>query len=609
MYSASAILVGTIMKVLKFGMRYWKKYLPAAIIAELISFMVLTADLLMPLFSEMFIDYCIGESEPDTSAVFGFLLTGKYGEVHTFRLFGVLAVCLMTLLLARCILVYIRNIMQQKQGLGLETDLRMATYDKLMQLDSETITEYNTGELLNILSSDTIMFKEMFCHMIPYIIDSIFAIAVAVYFLWKIDIALLWIPVMLAPVFTFELMRFKKLAKEKYTVIRKNNSTLSLKVQENIEAVRLVRSFTNEGVEERQFDEINNKLKDSYIDQIWLSTKFEVVFGIIRQAAYIGSIAVAAVLVINGQIRVGYLVACTNYVLKIMSFLTQINNYIFQMQQQLVSGEKMMNFIERPLGISGGKVKTKETEPVNLKLEHVSLTIGKNKVLDDISIDIPWGKKLGVVGETGSGKSMLLESLSRIHDVSEGQITLNGINIKDYNLESLRSRFSYVFQDVFLFSDTIDANISYSEPEARHAEVVNAARHAQAHGFIMELTEDYSTIVGEKGIGISGGQKQRVAIARALLKGAPVLIFDDSTSALDVRTEKQLIGEIRECYKDKMVIISAHRLSSVINCDEILYMQDGKIVERGTFDELMKMNGHFAKVYRIQENAKYKEVG
>lgn len=596
------------MKVLKFGMRYWRKYLLASIAAELISFMVLTADLLMPLFSEMFIDYCIGESEPDTSGVFGFLLTGKYGQVHTFRLFGVLAACLMALLIARCVLVYIRNIMQQKQGLGLETDLRMATYDKLMQLDSETITEYNTGELLNILSSDTIMFKEMFCHMIPYIVDSIFAIAVAIYFLWKIDIALLWIPVILAPVFTLELMRFKKLAKEKYTVIRKNNSNLSLKVQENIEAVRLVRSFTNEGVEEKQFDKLNEQLRDSYIDQIWLSTKFEVVFGVIRQAAYIGSIAVAAVLVINGQIKVGYLVACTNYVLKIMSFLTQINNYIFQMQQQLVSGEKMMNFIERPLDIAGGAIKAKETEPVNLKLDHVSVEIGKNKVLDDITVDIPWGRKVGVVGETGSGKSILLESLSRIHDVSSGQITLNGINIKDYNLESLRSRFSYVFQDVFLFSDTIDANISYSEPQARHAEVVNAARHAQAHGFIMELPEDYSTIVGEKGIGISGGQKQRVAIARALLKGAPVLIFDDSTSALDVRTERQLLGEIRECYRDKTVIISAHRLSSVVDCDEILYMQDGKIIERGTFDELMKLDGHFAKVYRIQENAKYKEV-
>ena len=310
------------MNVFRFGMKYWKKYLPGAIVAELISFLVLTADLLMPLFSEMFIDYCIGDSEPDTNGVFGFLLTGKYGQVHTFRLFDALAVSLLGLLLLRCILVYIRNIMQQKQGLGLETDLRMAAYDKLMLLDSEKISEYNTGELLNILSTDTMMFKEMFCHMIPYIIDSVFAISVAIYFLWKIDISLLWIPLFLAPVFTYELMHFKKLAKEKYSVIRKNNSALSLKVQENIEAVRLVRSFTNEEMEEKQFDTINEKLKQSHIDQIWLSSKFEVVFGIIRQAAYIGSIGVAAVLVIRGQIKVGYLVACTNHVLMIMSFLT-----------------------------------------------------------------------------------------------------------------------------------------------------------------------------------------------------------------------------------------------------------------------------------------------
>ena len=596
------------MNVFKFGMKYWKKYLPSAIVAELISFLVLTADLLMPLFSEMFIDYCIGDSEPDTSGVFGFLLTGKYGQVHTFRLFAALAVSLLGLLLLRCILVYIRNIMQQKQGLGLETDLRMAAYDKLMLLDSEKISEYNTGELLNILSTDTIMFKEMFCHMIPYIIDSVFAISVAIYFLWKIDISLLWIPLFLAPVFTYELMHFKKLAKEKYGVIRKNNSALSLKVQENIEAVRLVRSFTNEEMEEKQFDTINERLKQSHIDQIWLSSKFEVVFGIIRQAAYIGSIAVAAVLVIRGQIKVGYLVACTNYVLKIMSFLTQINNYIFQMQQQLVSGEKMRGFMECPIDIESGSRKIEEAEPVNLRMEHVSLVLGGNKVLDDINVDIPWGKKLGVVGGTGCGKSLLLESLSRIHDAGSGQITLNGINITEYDLESLRSIFSYVFQDVFLFSDTIDANIAYSEPYVRKDEIVTAAKHAQAHGFIMDLPDDYSTIVGEKGIGISGGQKQRVAIARALLKGAPVLIFDDSTSALDVKTEHKLLGEIARCYRDKTVIISAHRLSSVVDCDEILYMQDGRIVERGTFDELMKLNGHFAKVYRIQENAKYKEV-
>jgi len=596
------------MDVLKFGMKYWKKYLPGAIAAEFISFLVLTADLLTPLFSEMFIDYCIGESEPDTSGVFGFLLTGRFGQVHTFQLFGALAVSLLLLLVLRNVLVYIRNIMQQKQGLGLETDLRTATFDKLMLLDSEKITEYNTGELLQILSSDTIMFKEMFCHMIPYIIDSIFALTVAAYFLFKIDSALLWIPVLIAPVFTVELLRFKSQAREKYSVIRKNNSAMSLKVQENIEAVRLVRSFTNEPVEEEKFDAINEQLKDSHIDQIWLSSRFEVIFSIIRQTAYIGSIAIAAALVMAGQLKVGYLVACTSYVLKIMNFLTLINNQLFQMQQQLVSGEKMLRFMECPIDIADGREKVPEPSPVDLRLENVSLTLGGAAVLKDISIDIPRGKKLGVVGGTGSGKSMLLESLCRIHDVTSGRITLNGVNITEYDLNSLRKQFSYVFQDVFLFSDTINANIAYSEPYVEREAVIKAARYAQAHEFIMSLPDEYATIVGEKGIGISGGQRQRVAIARALLKNAPVLIFDDSTSALDRNTEKKLLKEIEEKYQDRTIIISAHRLSSVVNCDEILYMQDGAVVERGTFRELMAENGHFAKVYRIQQNARYKEV-
>lgn len=260
----------------------------------------------------------------------------------------------------------------------------MATFDKLMQLDSATISEYNTGELLNIMSSDTIMFKEMFCHMIPYMIDGIFAVIVAVFFLWKIDPALLWIPVILAPIFTIELMRFKKMAKEKYMQIRANNSKLSLQVQENVSAVRLVRSFTNEEIEKEKFDGVNADLKRSYIDQILLSSKFEVVFGMIRQFAYIGSIAVAAVLVMQGKIMVGYLVACTNYVLRIMNFLTQINNYLFQMQQQLVSGEKMLRFMECPIDITSGEKEIKETKPVNIRFDHVSIHIGDSDVLQDI---------------------------------------------------------------------------------------------------------------------------------------------------------------------------------------------------------------------------------
>ncbi len=203
---------------------------------------------------------------------------------------------------------------------------------------------------------------------------------------------------------------------------------------------------------------------------------------------------------------------------------------------------------------------------------------------------------------------MLLESLVRIHDMTAGTIEINGKNVREYSLENLRNYYAYVFQDVFLFSNTIDSNIAYSEPYVDKNAVIRAAKHAQAHGFIKELPEAYDTIVGERGLGISGGQKQRVSIARALLKDADVLILDDSTSALDVNTEKKLLKDIKEFYPEKTIIISAHRLSSVTDCDEIIYMQDGMIIERGTFDELMKLDGHFAKVYNVQEAQKEKVI-
>ena len=274
---------------------------------------------------------------------------------------------------------------------------------------------------------------------------------------------------------------------------------------------------------------------------------------------------------------------------------------MFQMQQQLVSGHKMMEFMACESQIPDGDKPVKEPEEVYLKVEHGSMVVEEQQILRDINLDIPYGKKLGIVGGTGSGKSVLLEAFIRVHDLTDGQISINGEDVKNIELESLRDKFAYVFQDVFLFSNTIDSNIAYAEPDIEKEQVIEAAKHAQAHGFIQRLDEGYETIVGERGLGISGGQKQRVSIARALLKDAPVLVMDDSTSALDVNTEKRLLRDIKENYPDKTLLISAHRLSSVVDCDEIIYMKDGMIVERGTFDELMKLNGHFASVYRIQE--------
>ena len=659
------------MEVLKFGFQYWKCNLGLAILSVLMSFAGLAADLMLPMITALFINHVIKQEPVDEDNIFSFMLSGKYGEVHTLELFWHLAVLFVALLLFKEILVYAKGVLNQTLGLRLETDMRLDTFHKLMELDSDTISKYNTGELLTILNSDTIMFKELFCRIIPNILDSIFVLVTAVVLLASINPWLLLIPLVLSPFFAVALLQFRKRAKVNFQRIRGCNSTMNLNVQENIEAVRLVRSFTNEDREKEKFDASNQNLKEAYINQVKLSSSFEAVFSIIKQTAYVGSIAVCAGLVMSGQLLVGYLVTCTDYVSRIMNYITTINNSMFQMQQQVVSGHKMMDFMACESKIQDGKEKlqgcksntqtptaetgdtdsnqklyysgqmlqeeSENTEdtilqgnepekkgelekanskngnkklrdncqmnlvPVNLRFSHASMVLDGVQVLHDINIDIPQGKKVGVVGGTGSGKSLLLESLIRVHDMTSGEITLNGKDIREYELESLRDHFAYVFQDVFLFSNTIDSNIAYSDPDIEQEQVVEAAKHAQAHGFIQRLQDGYHTIVGERGIGISGGQKQRVSIARALLKDAPVLVLDDSTSALDVDTERQLLADIKNCYPEKTLLITAHRLSSVVDCDEILYMQDGRVIERGTFEELMRLNGHFASVYNIQQ--------
>ena len=591
------------MDTLKFGFKYWKRNVPGAICTQIISFLAIIADLMIPMLSGILLNYIIkGEKIKDgAGGVFAFLLDGSFGAVQTYELFFHVAAVYGIFILVRILLIYTKNTANQHLGLNLETDLRMATFHKLMELDSMTISEYNSGELLQIINSDTIMFKEMFCRMIPNIIDSIFVLGLTTYLLSTINIWFILIPLVLMPFLVATLMNFRKRAKENFRKIRECDSRMNLTVQENIEAVRLVRSFTNEPLERKKFDETNQQVKDTHISQIWLSSRFEVVFHSIRQIAYIGTIAIGAVLVIKGYMLVGYIATCSAYVMKIMDHITQINNMLFQMQQQIVAGQKMKNFMEFGSRIPDTGIEEMTNRQPDITIQDISLSIDEQKVLDHISIDIPYGKKLGIVGGTGSGKSVLLKSLVRIHDVNSGSILVDGKNVKNYNLKSLRELYSYVFQDVFLFSNTVDSNIAYGNPEVEDDYVIKAAMDAQAHNFITELSDGYKTVVGERGLGISGGQKQRVSIARALLKNAPVLVFDDSTSALDVNTEKKLLQTINKEYGEKTVIITAHRMSSVVDCDEIIYMKDGRITERGTFAELMELDGDFAEVHNIQQ--------
>ncbi len=591
------------METMKFGFRYFKKRMPMAILAEVFSFLGVFAELLMPLLAGMLIDFVIKrETVKDGSGgMFHFLLSGKFGQVHSMQLFFSIAVVYTILLVLRVALIYARDLMQEWVGLKLETELRYDTYGKLMKLDSSTIAGYNSGELLQILNHDTIMFKELFAHRIPYLGDAIFLLIATLVLIAKINLLFLIIPLILSPFLIKTVLNFKAQARSNFKEIRERSAAMNLTTQENIAAVRIVRSFTNEKLEKNKFHTSNTNFSDSRLKQIWLQSKFDLTFNSIKQIAYIGTIIIGAVLVIKGYLTVGFILTSSTYVMRIMHNITGLNNHIFNMQQMMVAGVELKKFMERESNVPDSLEPSLHCDAPDIELKGVSLEIDGQQILKDIHLSIPYGKKIGIVGETGSGKSVLLKTLVRIRDITDGSITIDGHDIKDFSLENLRNMYSYVFQDVFLFSNTIESNIAYSRPDINERMVTKAATYAQAAKFIDALSERYKTVVGERGLGISGGQKQRISIARAFHKNAPIFVLDDSTSALDVNTERVLLQNIQDNFSEKTVIITAHRFSSVVDCDEILYMKDGEITERGTFKELMELNGSFAHVYNVQQ--------
>lgn len=353
---------GLRMDAIKFGFKYWKKYIVAAVVLQFVSFLAIIADLLIPFVSELFIDFVIMDNDNKAEWYFLLLIDGDYGKRHSFELFFNIAMVFVGLLVFRLVFIYIKNTMFEKYALKFETDLRIVTFDKLMELDSQTVSEYNTGELLTTLHTDTIMMKDLFGRIIPGMFDSMFVFGACIVLLTSINSTLLIIPVMLAPFFVVALLKFRKKAQINYRAIRTSNSNMNLTVQENIEAVRLVRSFTNEGREKEKFDKSNMNMKQSYINQVKLSAGFEVIFSSIKQAAYIGTIALCALLVIKGEMLVGFLVAASGYVMKIMDHVSQINNLLFQMQQQIVAGDKIMRFMDCKTKIKDGKKTAKDID-------------------------------------------------------------------------------------------------------------------------------------------------------------------------------------------------------------------------------------------------------
>ena len=562
--------------------KYYKPHLGLFFIDMFCALLVALIDLVFPIITRKTIQDIIPDKKLTLLLIIGLVLLSIY--------------------VLRFILNYIIGYYGHLMGIRLETDMRKDLFHKFQKLDYQYFDDKKTGELLTNLTSHLHDVSEMSHHAPEDIFISILMfIGSFVYLLLTCNIYLTIIVfVFLGMLVTYSISRRRKMMKV-FRESRNAQGELNAKVESSLSGIRLTRAFNNEEYEEEKFETINNMYRDAR-GQVF------------REIGLFGSgndffinLTNLALLVFGGMFFIkGWgvdLLDLTTFFLYInllIKPISRLTNSMEQLQQGFSGIEKfyMIMGIEEKIVNNDGIVKESFIGDVEFKDVTFSYLHNDTKVvLTNFNLNITHGKKIAIVGETGVGKTTISKLIPRFYDGDKGAILVDGINIKDYNLDSLRSAIGHVEQDVFIFYGSIKDNIIYGKPDASMDEVIDASKKAEIHDFIMSLEDKYDTICGERGIKLSGGQKQRIAIARLFLKNPKILILDEATSSLDNITENLIQKSFDELSKDKTTIVIAHRLSTIRNSDEIIVISKQGIIERGTHEELMANNGYYAKLY------------
>ena len=526
---------------------------------------------------------------------------------------GLLLICL----LFRHVLSYIRSIVITKYSQYVLNDMRDDVFNRLMYQSAEYLHAQPNGEIMTVYSGDAEICKNFYSVVVPSVIEQMFGAVVATVIMFTINPWMALSIFAFAPLMFFCARLYSKKMRPLNIATRDGSAHLNSVVQENLSGMRIVRSFHREAYETEKMDSANGAYRDILVQHIKMNAKYSIfnhTSVILPQVVCVIIGSVLLLLGANGDpngINIGEYYAFWGYAGYVTgAILNFAISYINMIQQTEASGQKLFRFINTGSTVTDSPdAKEIENTQSHFRMENVSLTMDGKVILDNVSLDIPRGKRIAITGTTGSGKSMLINMLSRIYDPTDGRVTLDGVDIRQVPLRQIRHQTSTVAQEAFLFSDTIENNIAFYDPDAPDELIHECARVAQAEEFISRMPEGYLTVVGERGTGVSGGQRQRLSIARALLKRAPILILDDSTSALDMDTERTLLAELDKTLCNTTLIIIAHRISALKNADEILFMKDGRIIERGTHDELMALNGEYAQTARDQYGALYGTEG
>ena len=579
------------MKTLKQLYRYFKPYRGKIILYIVLGLAVTAVAMISPYLQKYIFDNLLVSVPLKLGP---FVLEG--GSLMLFIAIALLAQCFI-----RQGVNYIRAIMMERVSMNSVAKMREELMDKLLSQSDAFVRSQNSGNIMTIINGDPELVKNFFVGTIPQAFETTTAMIFGSIMMAFISPWALLAGYVMAPFIIMLSRRAGKEIRSPILRIRDCSASISKCAQENIVGIRLIRALSREKEEIEKFDEVCNDALDAQKQYLKTWKRRFMPLGISGAMPYVLLNLMGFVLVMTGRMSVGDFVAVGGYLAYITNFFNLISGWITQYQQAMTSGEKVFTFLEQ-----GVRIKSiPEPVPLELPLKDITLThagisVDNAVILEDINISLPAGKRLGIMGRTGSGKTMLCNLIMRYYDPVQGNVTLNDVDMRLLDLAELRRCFSPVMQDVFLFSETIARNIAFYRPDASMEEIVRAAKVAQAYEFIAELPDGFETIIGERGMGLSGGQKQRLSIARALLKDAPVLVLDDASSALDMETEQRLIAALNQEHKDKTVITVAHRIASVKDCDEIIYLENGRIVERGTHDELLALGGLYYEVYKTQ---------
>lgn len=503
----------------------------------------------------------------------------------------------------RSILDYTSKMTSEVSSQALIYRVRKTLYDNLNAQDASFYDHYRTGDIMTRMSGDIDMVRHSIAWIIRTILQSTVLFTVSVVYFFVLDPLMAVCLLALTPVIFFATFFFRKKVRPMYVELRERLSEMNTAAEENISGNRVVKAFAREAYEIMRFHKKNKEYSDANKKAALTWLQFYPVIEITAQALNVVLLIAGGIFCIIGRITVGEYVAFSGLIWTLANPMRTIGTIINDLQRFTASANKIIE-------IYYGKSKIADREDAvdlpkhasgSVEFRDVSFSFGGKTVLSGINLVINPGETVAVMGETGSGKTTLVELIARIYDAEKGTVLFDGIDVRMLKLQQLRGNIGMATQDVLLYSDTIEGNIAFGNTEMSEEEVVRCASCADADGFIKKMTEGYDTIVGERGVGLSGGQKQRIALARALAVKPSLLILDDTTSAVDLETEWHIQNSLKNLDFPCTKIIIAQRISTTKNADKIVILQGGKITEIGTHEELIKIPGYYREVYELQK--------